>query len=113
MKTFKIIFSTCTEQKKSQNLSKLQRLICKWFKIKPDEGYFFTFLAQTDISGLVNKNDLIIDKYGVVWTVEFINLYHIKIKNTTPIDFREVNGEVAIFSSSLEFEPTPQRGYTL
>jgi hypothetical protein len=109
--TFNVISYQIKEKIEANTLTWLQKLICKWFKIKPESKYWYIVKVKIDppnatlVGALIN--DCCIGLDGNKWRV--YNIYYIdkqqniELQNIEPLlDINGIYGQMVIFSRMYE-----------
>lgn len=82
------------------NLTWLQRKVCKLFKIEPAAKYSLEVNVVTEQPCMARPNDVCMDAIGNMWVVErIVNENIIKVKSMRTIISEGIVGDIVVVSS--------------
>lgn len=106
-KTVRLISYQEMSRDKTNVLSKIQRLVCKWFKITPEQRYNYKIQAKLHCEGdaPILLNTIILDKLQHKWVVVSNSTTYrgegvidVLLNSVEPIPYNEPTGEVCVIN---------------
>ena len=96
---FKVASHLIKETVEANTLTRLQQLVCRWFKITSERKYWYVIKIKTDQPNAVRVNDGVMGVDGNKWCVCGIDEQYVELRNFEPIVVNGTYGEMVIFCS--------------
>lgn len=84
MNAIRVISSSIIEEHVKNPLSRLQKIICKLFKITPSNEYWYLIKIGIGLPHPIRMHDVIVDRFGNSWMVVDVVGKFIYVKNLKP-----------------------------
>ena len=99
---FKVLFCVIKERTGAAGLTWLQRLVCRLFKITPENKYWYVVKVSVGPPGIARVSDFVVGVDGNKWRVCNIDTQgNLELRNIEPIMITGIQGGMAIISSAV------------
>lgn len=101
---FEVVRQSISEEIESNKLSRIQKLICKWFKITPErKNWYSVFITIKEPSMFLAISDIVIDRGGNKWVVtDWYEDGSYRFVNINPLPYCSCHGLMAVISRSFK-----------